>query len=240
MPAGWYLECRTAGTTSSSDLVINNPTIGSTVSDGTVMWMMKPILKAVGSNSYKDFELININDDSRLCIFGGAGGVNGGAVRLFGQAHLKHPSESQLVASDNTNGIHEAYLTIKSDGTMIFWPTAGQNTVNWDLASSAIVEKSFGASGYIMYASGLIMQWILKAINSSDKFNNVDFPIYFPTKVINISAINTFNAGGSQTFAVEPTPISWCTYGTFYNPKQIARLYSPTGFKTVAVFAIGY
>jgi microcystin-dependent protein len=49
LPAGWYLECTTAGTTSASDLVITSPTDGDTVTDGTVVWMIYKIGK--GSKS---------------------------------------------------------------------------------------------------------------------------------------------------------------------------------------------
>jgi hypothetical protein len=38
LPTGWYLECTTAGTSGSGDLTISSPSIGGTVSDGTVTW----------------------------------------------------------------------------------------------------------------------------------------------------------------------------------------------------------
>ena len=38
LPTGWYLECTTAGTTGSGALTITSPTVGGTVSDGTVTW----------------------------------------------------------------------------------------------------------------------------------------------------------------------------------------------------------
>jgi hypothetical protein len=38
LPTGWYLECTTAGTTGSGELSISSPSIGGTVSDGTVTW----------------------------------------------------------------------------------------------------------------------------------------------------------------------------------------------------------
>ena len=37
------LECTTAGTTSSGDLVVSEPSIGNTVTDGTVVWTIKEI-----------------------------------------------------------------------------------------------------------------------------------------------------------------------------------------------------
>ena len=38
LPTGWYLECTTPGTTGSGELVISTTTLGTTVSDGTVVW----------------------------------------------------------------------------------------------------------------------------------------------------------------------------------------------------------
>lgn len=49
LPTGWYLLCTTDGTTSASDLVITSPTVGDTVTDGTVVWTIDKIGK--GSKS---------------------------------------------------------------------------------------------------------------------------------------------------------------------------------------------
>ena len=39
----WYLECETAGTTGSAILDLSNATLGSKVTDGTVVWIIKRI-----------------------------------------------------------------------------------------------------------------------------------------------------------------------------------------------------
>ena len=41
LPTGWYLKCTTKGTTSSGELTISSPSIGGTVSDGTVKWQVR-------------------------------------------------------------------------------------------------------------------------------------------------------------------------------------------------------
>ena len=38
LPTGWYLECTIAGISDSGELTISSPSIGDTVSDGTVTW----------------------------------------------------------------------------------------------------------------------------------------------------------------------------------------------------------
>ena len=49
------LQCTTAGTTSSGDLIVSKPSIGNTVTDGTVVWTIKEI----GGVSTKDLESHN-------------------------------------------------------------------------------------------------------------------------------------------------------------------------------------
>lgn len=44
LPTNWYLECITAGMTSNSTLTINNPTDGSTITDGTVVWKIRNLV----------------------------------------------------------------------------------------------------------------------------------------------------------------------------------------------------
>ena len=46
LPAGWYLECTTEGNTGSGELTITSPTVGGTVSDGTVTWTVRKMESA--------------------------------------------------------------------------------------------------------------------------------------------------------------------------------------------------
>lgn len=43
LPYGYYLLCTTGGISSASDLVITNPTVGDTITDGTVVWTIDKI-----------------------------------------------------------------------------------------------------------------------------------------------------------------------------------------------------
>ena len=65
LPTGWYLECKTAGTSGSGDLTISSPAIGNTVTDGTVTWKIGMPLSLnggtmTGSILHKDSEWFNI------------------------------------------------------------------------------------------------------------------------------------------------------------------------------------
>ena len=61
------------------------------------------------------------------------------------------------------------------------------NSLTWngnDLAGSAIVAKSIGESGYIKYASGLIIQWGIVGNPHHITGMEVKFPITFNNNVI--------------------------------------------------------
>ena len=58
------LQCTTAGTTSSGDLIVSEPSIGNTVTDGTVVWTIKEI----GGVSTKDLESHNTASDAHADI----------------------------------------------------------------------------------------------------------------------------------------------------------------------------
>lgn len=54
LPTGWYLECTTAGISGSGDLTISSPSIGGTVSDGTVTWTIRSLTNTVVTKSFVD------------------------------------------------------------------------------------------------------------------------------------------------------------------------------------------
>lgn len=57
-----------------------------------------------------------------------------------------------------------------------------------DLAGSVIVKKSLDVKGYIIYASGLILQWGF--VNTGNVYEyNGSFPIVFPTNKLAMSAM---------------------------------------------------
>lgn len=48
LPTGWYLECTTGGVSYSGELAISSPSIGGTVTDGTVTWK---VCKDIGTGN---------------------------------------------------------------------------------------------------------------------------------------------------------------------------------------------
>ena len=128
LPTGYYLECTTAGTSGSGALTISTTTLGTTVSDGTVVWTIS-----------RDLGLI------------GGGALTGSALTFNGN----------------------------------------------DLAGSAIVAKSFGQTGYIKFASGLIMQWGVNVVGTTN--TEVTFPISFTSALYNVTCSAQRTGAGQST-----------------------------------------
>lgn len=157
LPTGWYLECTTEGTTGSGDLTISSPAVGTTVTDGTVVWTVNSQSNKVKSNitSYPNNDLNNLLD-------------NGAAA--FGESTINRPPDGYVVDGMILNinkggcvaqfGFPMRYLASQGDG-VIFTRIGNGDGSYWTpwRTIEQIVAKSLGDNGYIKYASGLIMQW---------------------------------------------------------------------------------
>jgi hypothetical protein len=96
LPTGWYLECTTDGTSSSGNLTISSPSIGGTVSDGTVVWTINSSLHLIGGGALTGSALtINGNDIAGSAIVAKSLGTNGyikyasGLILQWGQASIE-------------------------------------------------------------------------------------------------------------------------------------------------------
>jgi hypothetical protein len=65
LPAGWYLESTTGGTTSAGDLIITSPTVGATVTDGTVVWTIRKVADTTDATTTKH-GLMSASDKTKL------------------------------------------------------------------------------------------------------------------------------------------------------------------------------
>lgn len=161
LPTGMYLECTTAGTTGSGALTITSPTVGGTVSDGTVTWTVRKnastqdltayLLLSGGNLTGRSIGRNSTTDD--MLISGGTAMATtstptGAYLQLIGKDLQGWGGGFSLVAANDT-------YTRSLSGT-----PAGALT--WDgnsLDKSAVVAESPGVNGYRKYASGLIVQW---------------------------------------------------------------------------------
>jgi len=58
LPVGWYLQCITAGTSNNNNLIINNPSIGNTINDGTLTWKITRNLGLDGGTINGDLNIL--------------------------------------------------------------------------------------------------------------------------------------------------------------------------------------
>jgi hypothetical protein len=224
LPTGWYLECTTAGTTGSGDITPTS-TIGSTVSDGTVVWTVRMNLSTNG----KVFEnILYAGNTKELYIASSTDVERGGFLRLNSANHATRPGRIAMYASDGT---YQSRIELMSDGEAKIYKA--DNTM-LDLAGSAIAAKSLGTNGYIKYASGLIMQW------GSDSFTDtmsvsdtveVTFPVSFTTANNFISCTARTNSGAYAA--------AFMTNGVTAAYARIRRYPGNTAV-TFNWFAIGY
>lgn len=200
LPAGWYLECTTAGTTGSGALTITSPTVGGTVSDGTVTWTIRKNASTQDLTGYLPLSggamtgtsiVRNVNDDT-LNLYGGNGYQNGAYLALRGKSFPNNSGFFELTSDDGING---GTLVGKTNGTL-----------TWDgnsLDKSAVVAESLGVNGYRKYASGLIEQWGVSGISSVSTPTEITFPVSFTTSAPKIFVSKLVSPGsevGNETY----------------------------------------
>jgi hypothetical protein len=130
LPTGLYLECTgTGGTTSASDLVITSPAIGDTVTDGTVVW----IIRAVASTA----------DIPAPVDISGKANVDLDNLSAAGLAMIQQYGGGIIAQNLATNG----YVKFEN-GLIIQWghlgPGSADQTVSFPIAFSSAVYAIAG------------------------------------------------------------------------------------------------
>lgn len=202
LPTGRYLECTTEGTSGSGELTISTTTVGTTVSDGTVVWTIRQGASTTDLSGYLPLAGGTVSGDLIV-----TGTINGTSSSMTGRLNLGglYLQDFELKRNNNTSrlslsgGNQSAYMNLygkectETNNQSAFAICAHNGTISkallgkldgsllWDgndLAGSAIVAKSLGANGYIKYASGLIVQWGWAGTNESGTVT-VNFPVTF-------------------------------------------------------------
>ena len=77
----------------------------------------------------------------------------------------------------------------------------GDGTGTWGLAETIEATKSVSTNGYVKLPGGLIMQWGTGYVGGQNSAQ-IDFPISFPTNVLNVVATagNTTSGGGQSDY----------------------------------------
>jgi hypothetical protein len=236
LPTGWYLECTTAGTTGGGDLTISSPSIGGTVSDGTVVWTVRKNASTQDLTGYLPLSggamtgaIIerSVNDSS---IFIVGGNTNTPGVEIPG-------ARLALMGMDRTDNAGDFFLQAYDKATNTIKQLHGKpdGKLSWrgnDLAGSAIVAKSLGTNGYIKYANGLIIQWGVgdfeDGVTGGDNFIRKAFLFPIPFSSTNYSFTctqsnyytglsNYFfrerNTNSIQVYTDKANPYTWIAIG---------------------------
>ena len=199
LPTGWYLECTTAGTSSSGDLTISSPTVGGTVTDGTVVWTVMKNLPLSGGAMTGSVISRDV-DHNYLILRAGTDSNKGSEVLMAGKDVTGDDPGMMYIRA--CNGISSNLLLMLSNGGVQLRTTeriGETGTVTRDLAGAAIVAKSLGTNGYIKYASGLIVQWgTISNTPNGESGTVITFPISFTsTNITVVATLSSSNSGES-------------------------------------------
>lgn len=115
-------------------------------------------------------------DDGYFELLGAQSFVGGASIQMYGNSYTKQPHLTGVMRIGCSN--HS--LCLCPDGRMMWDST--------DIGSSGIVAKMLGQTGYIKYASGLIMQWGLSGA-PVNHLSEIVFPVAFSTLTYTVIAI---------------------------------------------------
>lgn len=128
------------------------------------------------TNEYKAGGMNHYVNDGYLEILGAQAFSEGASIQLYGNHYAKQPHLRGVARIGCSN--HSLFLC--PDGRMM-WE-------NNDIGASGVVAKMLGESGYIKYASGLIMQWGLSGA-PVNHLSEIVFPVAFSTLTYTVIAI---------------------------------------------------
>lgn len=227
IPAGYFLECTTTGTTSAVAPVITPPvTAGQTVNDGTAVWTVRQCLSTNGGFLIGDF-IARKGDNAALKIVGGTTGafldLNG--INNIGANAFR--GGARLYATDGDDLWGKLGLT--PTGLFFRANDAKTNVDNaaYDLGGSAIVAKSLSPNGYVKRASGEILQWGTALVTSG---------------VATVTYPTSFTSGSSYHCFAIPRSTSFQASVTYGNPTASeCKIYvSNNSINSIHYIAVGY
>lgn len=158
-------------------------------------------------------------DDGYFEIVGAQSFVAGASIQMYGNNYTKQPHLTGVMRI----GCHNHSLFLCPDGRMMWDST--------DIGASGVVAKMLGQTGYIKYASGLIIQWGTSGV-PQNHISAITFPVAFSTLsyvVMGIAALGN-DDGGERAIGLRSQSKTYhgCEFYT-------ARADSPSAY----YFAIG-
>lgn len=188
IPAGFFMECTTAGTTGAAAPVITPPVVaGQTIADGTVVWTVRKIASTQDLTKYlllaggtMTGNYINKNsDDGTLNFYAGTNANTGASIQMNGSDSSLGAEKGRVLITAPSDSLNSQEIRVYPDGSLTQNVTTNGTNVPYDLGGSAIVAKSLGANSYVKRASGEIIQWGL-AYEVTSAGATIQFPISFP------------------------------------------------------------
>ena len=218
LPTGYYLECTTAGTTSVGDITPPSK-IDNTVTDGTVVWMIRDINQIPDNIA----AITDCNTAKKQGIYNVAANATDSPYSYGGK----------MVVFANNNLYYQIFFAILSTDTRWIYYRTLYGGVGWTpwQQQEAIVAKSITNTGYIKYVSGLIIQWGSIGNPNNITAMSITFPIAFSSPPV----VVVVGKNSTSTYTAQKYNIN--TYGisskTFYIAAEIAPKY-------LDYIAIGY
>lgn len=260
LPTGYYLECTTTGISGSGALTISTTTVGTTVSDGTVVWTIRQGASTTDLSGYLPLAGGTVSGDLIV-----TGTINGTSSSMTGRLNLGglYLQDFELKRNNNTSrlalsgGNQSAYINLygkectETNNQSAFAICAHNGTNSkvlvgkldgsllWDgndLAGSAIVAKSLGANGYIKYASGLIVQWGQASANGTNVTAGTDSGTYKQTVALPLSYTSSYKAFAS----INLTGYNAWAQACIINNNSIDLTATRNSDTNISWFTIGY
>lgn len=219
LPIGYYLECITEGTTSNNKITPSS-TIGSTVSDGSVVW-------TVMCNSFSRRGVITDFNDANLqgtTVF-----ISNDVLNKPADVTMDFGTCLSIGDNDNVHGTCGQLLISNTYNALFYRQKTNDSAWNNWLQQESIAAKYFKGNSYITYASGLTLQW--GAITLTNDYTQVILPIGYNNAYIIVVT------GAGRNFLDEYS--IYKTWGQMYNEFSI-HAQTHTGTQNIQWFTIGY
>lgn len=222
IPAGYFLECSTAGTTGATAPVITMPvSAGQTISDGTVVWTVRACAsKAFVAQKYlplsggllTDYKIGRNVDTSEIMIVSGADYGDGACLLARGKNYHIESARGSFQL--------EARLDASTYAQLIGLPSGDLTWQTNSLDKAAVIRENMGSNGYRQTADGFTVCWGIKTTGtaSTGEFT-IDYPISFANAVIAVvpTMVNNGTAAVPCEFVIRSmnesrATVAWRTY----------------------------
>ena len=178
LPTGYYLECTTGGTTSSGDLTISSPSIGGTVSDGTVQWQIrKGVTLPYELPEYMETLLDDKDAETARATLGapsmtGANASGSWNINAATATKLATPRKIELTGNVTGSADFDGSKNIQIATSLANVSALAHSLLSKTTAADmrgvieanaqncgGIVAESLTSAGYVKFANGLLIEW---------------------------------------------------------------------------------